>query len=420
MNVLIVGNGAREHALAWKIQGSPLVKKIFVAPGNGGTSTIAENIPIKADDLPGLLQCAIDHSIDITIVGPETPLSMGIVDLFQQHNLSIFGPSQEASKIESSKVFCKNLMRKYNIPTGYTEVFESYQEALDYAKAASYPVVIKADGLASGKGVTIADNLEQAIKAIQECLVDKVFGDSGNKILIEEYLVGQEVSVFTFSDGTHISSLISACDYKRAHDGDQGPNTGGMGSYTPPIFWTDELERQINQAIMEPTIEAMSKEGTPFKGILYAGLMLTNEGPKVLEFNCRLGDPETQVILPRLDTDLIEIIMSIINGQLTETAITWNTDAYVGIVIASQGYPGHYTTGTKINAIGALTDEELIFHSGTTAEQGNIYTDGGRVLTVVGRGNSVQSARDKAYEHVRTVDFPGAFYRTDIGIPKQN
>ena len=274
MNVLIVGNGAREHALAWKIQGSPLVKKIFVAPGNAGTSAIAENIPIKADDLPSLLQCAIDHSIDITIVGPETPLSMGIVDLFQQHNLSIFGPSKEASKIESSKVFCKDLMRKYNIPTGYTEVFESYQKALDYAKAASYPVVIKADGLASGKGVTIANNLEQAIKAIQECLVDKVFGDSGNKILIEEYLVGQEVSVFTFSDGTHISSLISACDYKRAHDGDQGPNTGGMGSYTPPIFWTDELERQINQAIMEPTIEAMSKEGTPFKGILYAGLIL--------------------------------------------------------------------------------------------------------------------------------------------------
>jgi phosphoribosylamine--glycine ligase len=426
VNVLVVGGGAREHAIAWKIRQSPLVDELYVAPGNAGTAAIATNIPVSTTDIEGQAQASREHGVDLTVVGPEAPLAAGIVDCFQEQRLAIFGPTKDAARIESSKSFAKELMAKHGIPTGRTEMFDSYREASSYVKSQSYPMVVKADGLAAGKGVTVAKTEEEAVRALQECLVDRVFGEAGDIVLVEECLVGREVSVFAFTDGDVVSSLAAACDYKRAHDGDTGPNTGGMGSYSPPPFWTPELAREVQETIMVPTVRALAQAGCAFKGVLYGGLMVTADGPKVLEFNCRLGDPETQVILPRLKTDLVDILLAVAEGTLNQTQIEWSTDACVGVVMAPGGYPSGYAIGIPILGLTRAENHGLVFHAGTRQEKDKkdkgsaVVTDGGRVLTVVGRGPGIGEARARAYEGVSRIHLEDGFYRRDIAAGIEN
>ena len=417
MKVLVVGNGAREHAIAWKIRQSALLDELFVAPGNAGTAAIATNIPVQASDIEGQARAAREHGVDLTVIGPEIPLAAGIVDCFQEQGLAVFGPTRKAARIESSKVFAKELMAKHGIPTGRYEVFDSYDEACSYVKSQALPLVVKADGLAAGKGVTVARTEAEAMKALHECLVERVFGTSGDLVLVEECLTGPEVSVFAFTDGETLSPLVAACDYKRAYDGNEGPNTGGMGSYSPPPFWTAALEQGVRERIMEPTVKALAQEGCAFNGVLYGGLMLTEDGPKVIEFNCRMGDPETQVIMPRLKTDLVEILLSIANGTLNKTSIKWSTEACVGVAMASEGYPGSYATGLPISGLAEAEARGLVFHAGTRQEEeerSKIVTDGGRVLTVVGKGSSMNEARAQAYEGIAQIRLEGGFYRRDI------
>ena len=417
MKILIVGNGAREHAIAWKINQSPLVDCLYVAPGNAGTAKVATNIPILPTDIEGQASAAIEYGIDLTIVGPEAPLAAGIVDYFYDRGLAVFGPTKSAARIESSKVFAKQLMTTHGIPTGRAEIFDSYSEARSYVNSQTYPVVVKADGLAAGKGVTVARTKEEAMKALNECMVERIFGAAGDRVILEECLTGKEISIFTFTDGESMSPFVAACDYKRAYDGDNGPNTGGMGSYSPPEFWTAELEREILETIMRPIVNALAQTGSPYKGVLYGGLMCTENGPKVIEFNCRMGDPETQVILPRLTTDLVKIMLSVTNGTLNETPIEWSSEACVGVVMASEGYPGDYTTGISISGLAQASDNGLVFHAGTKQVHEDIsdtITNGGRVLTVVGRGPKIDTARTQAYESIARIQIDGGFYRRDI------
>ncbi|MBH41990.1 MAG: phosphoribosylamine--glycine ligase [Chloroflexi bacterium] len=419
MNVLIVGNGAREHAIAWKLVQSTKLNKLYAAPGNGGLSQVATNAPIQSSDIQGLLTFAKDNHIDLTIVGPEIPLDAGIVDAFEAEGLRIFGPSRLAARLESSKAFAKDLFKKYDIPTARSETFSSSNAALEYVSDIEMPIVIKADGLAAGKGVTIANTIEEANNAITDCLDKDIFGNAGRKIVIEEYLIGQEVSVFTFSDGKNLSDLISACDYKRAYDLDMGPNTGGMGSFSPPLFWNEELSETIRTKVMLPVIRGMENEGHPYKGVLYAGIILTTTGPKVLEFNCRFGDPETQVILPRLETDLIEIALSVAENRLHETAIRWSNKSCVGVVLAARGYPGGYDIGFELHNVHSYKPDSIIFHAGTRFDdekQGQLVSDGGRILTVVGRHEDMDSARELAYETIARIGDESTYYRKDIAL----
>ena len=416
MKALIVGGGAREHAIAWKLKQSPLVDELYIAPGNAGTADIATNLPIGDTDLEGLAQAARQRGVDLTIVGPEAPLAAGIVDHFQAAGLAIFGPTKSAARIESSKVFAKELMLKHGVPTGRAEVFDSYEEAESYVRMHSPPLVVKADGLAAGKGVTVADTRQAAVNALRECMVERVFGASGDRVLVEERLSGREVSVFAFVDGETVSPMVAACDYKRAHDGDRGPNTGGMGAYSPPEFWTVDLEQNVRETIMEPTARALVQEGCPYRGVLYGGLILTDDGPKVIEFNCRLGDPETQVIIPRLSSELVEIIVATLEGKLSETAIEWTNDACVGVAMVSGGYPATYETGFAISGISQAKEAALVFHAGTRLADDGIgaVTSGGRVLTVVGSGASWAEASKRAYSSIENISFAGGFYRRDI------
>ena len=416
MRALIVGGGAREHAIAWKLKQSPLVDELYIAPGNAGTADIATNLPIGDTDLEGLAQAARQRGVDLTVVGPEAPLAAGIVDHFQAAGLAIFGPTKSAARIESSKVFAKELMLKHGVPTGRAEVFDSYEEAESYVRMHSPPLVVKADGLAAGKGVTVADTRQAAVNALRECMVERVFGASGDRVLVEERLSGREVSVFAFVDGETVSPMVAACDYKRAHDDARGPNTGGMGAYSPPEFWTVDLEQNVREAIMEPTARALVQEGCPYRGVLYGGLILTDDGPKVIEFNCRLGDPETQVIIPRLSSELVEIIVATLEGKLSETAIEWTSDACVGVAMASGGYPATYETGFAISGISQAQESALVFHAGTRPADDGIgaVTSGGRVLTVVGSGASWEEASKRAYSSIKNISFAGGFYRRDI------
>ena len=416
MKVLVVGGGAREHAIAWKLSSSPLVDALYVAPGNAGTAAIAANIPVGDTDLDGLVCSARELGVDVTVVGPEVPLAMGIVDRFKAEGLRIFGPTAAAARIESSKVFAKELMVRHGIPTGRAEVFESYDDAVRFVRKLSPPLVVKADGLAAGKGVTVARTVDEALRALRECMVDRAFGESGERVLVEEWLTGLEVSVFAFVDGETLSPLAAACDYKRAHDGDHGPNTGGMGAYSPPVFWSDTLESDVREHIMLPVARAMAREGCPFSGILYGGLMLTEDGPRVIEFNCRLGDPEAQVLLPRLKTDLGEVVLAVLDGKLSETTIQWSNEACAGVVVASGGYPGAYVTGYSIAGMSEAAEFGEVFHAGTREAPGGAgaVTAGGRVLTVVGTGGSLSDARENAYRGASRVSFEGGFYRTDI------
>ncbi|MBI2872894.1 MAG: phosphoribosylamine--glycine ligase [Chloroflexi bacterium] len=414
MNLLVIGSGAREHAILAALKRSPQAGCLFAAPGNAGTAAIATNLPVGASDIPALLAAARQHAVELTVVGPETPLAEGAVDCFREAGLAIFGPTRAAARIESSKAFAKELMQRHGIPTAASRSFDSHEKAVAYVKAQETPMVVKADGLAAGKGVVVARTREEALQALEECMVRRAFGDAGERVVVEECLSGREVSVFAFTDGESISPLVAACDYKRAQDGDQGPNTGGMGGYSPPGFWTPALARQIEEGIIRPTVRALAQAGAPYTGVLYAGLMLTSQGPQVLEFNCRLGDPETQVVLPRLETDLVEVVEAVCKGELHRVALRWSQQACVGVVVASGGYPGEYRTGLHISGLEQVPEGALVFHAGTATSDGSVVTSGGRVLTVVGRGRDLADARQRAYAAAKRITFQGAFYRTDI------
>jgi phosphoribosylamine--glycine ligase len=415
LKVLVIGNGAREHALVWKLSQSPKVSEIYVAPGNAGIASKATIINVKSTDIQSLAAVAQEKRIDLTVVGPEVPLAQGIVDVFQSRNLKIFGPSKAAAQIESSKVFSKELMQKYGIPCAKSESFASYKDAADYVKRQRSPIVLKADGLAAGKGVIIAGTTDEALIALSDIMEKRAFGDAGNSVVIEEFLVGKEVSLLAFTDGTNVVPMVPACDYKRVGDGDTGLNTGGMGSYSPPGFFGIEMVKKVKKTILDTTVRAMVKEGYPYKGVLYAGLMVTADGPKVMEFNCRFGDPETQAMLPRLDTDLVDIMLAVIDGDLKKIKIHWRDDACVGVILASGGYPGKYATGLPITGLDAVDDDIMVFHAGTKSKDGAICTDGGRVLTVTALGRNIAEAREKVYRNISRINFNGCHYRRDIG-----
>src|SRR5512143_1893000 len=417
MKVLVVGGGGREHALVWKIAQSPKVAEIYAAPGNAGIAQLAECAPIKAEDITGLVAFARSKAIDLTVVGPEGPLSQGIVDEFTKAGLRAFGPSGKAAEIEASKQFSKDLMKKYNIPTAEYGVFTDKAAAEAYVRAKGAPIVVKADGLAAGKGVVVAETVEEAVRALDMIMTEMAFGAAGERVVIEECLKGEEASFMAFSDGKTVVPMASSQDHKRVFDGDKGPNTGGMGAYSPAPVVTRKLERKVMDTIMIPTVRAMEKEGRLFKGVLYAGLMIENCEAKVLEFNARFGDPETQPVMARLDTDLIDIIEAILAGSLSKLDIKWKPDSAVCVVMASGGYPGKYEKGREIRGleIAAKLDNVSVFHAGTAFKDGKIVTDGGRVLGVTGVGPVVAAAIDNAYKGVREIAFEGAHFRRDIG-----
>ena len=415
MKVLVIGNGAREHALAWKIASSPRVNELFVAPGNAGTADIARNVGISSSDIPALINKAKELHIDLVVVGPEAPLSAGIVDQLKPTGIPVFGPAQAAARLESSKVFARELMQKYGIPCANGKHFTSYKEARDYLERQPVPIVVKADGLAAGKGVTVATSKEEAIHALSSMMESKIFGAAGDKVIVEECLFGREVSLLAFIDGKIAIPMVPACDYKRVFDGDKGPNTGGMGSYSPPGFFGKDMIRCVLETIIQPVINAMAKEGHLYQGILYTGLIMTDKGPMVLEFNARFGDPETQVILPRLKTDLVDIMLAVVYGKLDAMKIEWSDDACVGVVMASSGYPGEYKTGFPINISDKLDKDVNIFFAGARKrDDGLTVTDGGRVLTVTATGKTMKEARDKVYRNIPDVNFDGCHYRKDI------
>jgi len=418
MKVLVIGGGGREHALVWKISQSPKVSKIYCAPGNGGIAALAECVNIKATDIEGLVKFAVDNEIDLTVVGPDDPLVMGIVDAFKEKGLRVFGPDKNAAIIEGSKVFSKNLMKKYGIPTASYEVFEDSGKALEYLKGFTYPAVIKAEGLALGKGVIIAQDYSEAEKAVKDIMEEKIFGEAGNRVVIEEFLVGQEVSVLSFTDGSTIVPMVSAQDHKRAYDNDEGLNTGGMGTFSPSRIYTSEIAEYCMNNIFIPTVQAMKSECREFKGVLYFGLIITKEGVKVLEYNARFGDPETQVVLPRLKTDIIDIFNAVIDGKLSEINIEWDDNAAVCVVMASGGYPLKYQIGYEISGIEKAEQHEAItvFHAGTKSVNGKIVTAGGRVLGVTATGRSLDEAIRIAYEGVSNIHFENMHFRKDIGI----
>ncbi|MBI2303357.1 MAG: phosphoribosylamine--glycine ligase [Chloroflexi bacterium] len=421
MNILVIGSGAREHALAWKLRQSPQVSQLFVAPGNAGTAAIATNLPLSTSDLPALASAAQEHKIDLAVVGPEAPLAAGIVDLFQEQGIPVFGPTQAATRIESSKVFAKELMLKYNIPCARGEVFDSYPEARAYLQKHPLPVVVKADGLAAGKGVTVANTKEEALEALSSAMERRAFGTAGDRVIIEECLIGREVSLLAFADGETVAPMVPACDYKRALDADQGPNTGGMGGYSPPRFFHKNLAMEVQERILVPAVRALAREGSPYRGVLYAGLMVTKDGPQVLEFNARFGDPETQVILPRLKTDLVEILVAVVEGKLHGVKIGWHEEACVGVVMASGGYPASYETGHPISGLDTVDEDTMVFHAGTKIDpSGQVVTDGGRVLTVAALGQTISQARKKVYANVPRIHFPRCHYRGDIAALEED
>ncbi|NGQ97021.1 phosphoribosylamine--glycine ligase [Brevibacillus sp. SYP-B805] len=414
MNVLVVGGGGREHAIAWKLAQSPKVNKIYCAPGNGGTAEFARNVPISVNDFAALAQFVKDEGIDLTIVGPEDPLFGGIVEFFEQRSLPIFGPTSEAAKIEGSKSFAKKLMTKYGIPTARYESFLDYQSALAYVREQGAPIVVKADGLAAGKGVVVAHTLAEAEEALFQIMQEGAFGQAGSRVVIEEFMSGEELTLLSFVDGETVKPMITSQDHKQVFDGDKGPNTGGMGTYAPVPQVSPELVESIVETIVKPMAKGMVQEGIPFKGVLYTGLMLTAEGPKVVEFNARFGDPETQVILPLLETDLLEIILATINGELSAIDVTWKTGSAVCVVMAAPGYPGDYPKGALIEGLDQTQQNRVVFHAGTKRTEAGIVTNGGRVLGVTGLGRTLTEARDAAYEGVAAIRFEGAHYRTDI------
>ena len=416
MKILIIGNGAREHAISWTLFNSPSNHDIFVSPGNAGTNQFVKNVGIDSNNIPELLDFAKSLPVDLTIVGPEIPLSNGIVDEFQKYELPIFGPTAKASMIESSKSYAKRIMTSAGVPTAKSQVFTSQSKITEFLTNCSAPVVIKADGLAAGKGVIIAQSKAEIDNAIKEMFVNRSFGEASDKVLVEEFLEGNEISVFGFVDGEKVSSLVPACDYKKIFENDLGPNTGGMGAYSPPPIWSKQLENSIRETIFLPVAKELVNNQNPYKGLLYAGLMITKNGPMVIEFNCRFGDPEAQVILPRMKSDLAKLCLDIANGNLIQNQpIEWDPDPAVTVVIASGGYPENYTIGHEISGLKESTNQVMVFHAGTQLNQdGKIVTSGGRVLSITAKGSSFESARNLAYKEIESINFKNAYYRTDI------
>jgi phosphoribosylamine--glycine ligase len=427
MKILVVGGGGREHALCWKIAQSPLVERVFCAPGNAGTTAVAENVDIPAEDLTALRNFARENKVDLTVVGPEAPLCLGIADEFRQAGLKIFGPNKAAAEIEGSKAFARELCRRHRIPSPQYWVFEDRHKARAFLDAREDgPIVVKASGLAAGKGVTVAKNREQAKAAVADCLEHAKFGTAGATIVLEEFLEGPEVSLITLTDGQTIVPLEAARDHKAVFDGDQGPNTGGMGAYSP-VMVPARTMNQVENQIVFPVIHALNREGRPYQGFLYAGLMLTSQGPRVLEFNCRLGDPETQPLLMRLQSDLVPFLLATVNGTLAQQeAPVWDVRTAVSVVVASKGYPGQYQKGAEIQGLDRVaTGPDLqVFHSGTAKQGNSVVSAGGRVLAVTALGQTAQAARERAYAALKTVGFQGAHFRTDIaqstGFPGQH
>lgn len=420
MKVLVVGGGGREHTIVWKLSQSPKVDKIYCAPGNAGIAALAECVAIKATDVEAMVNFALDAKVDMVMVAPDDPLVLGMVDAMEAKGIRAFGPRTNAAIIEGSKVFSKDLMKKYNIPTAKYEVFDNAEAAVKYLQAAPIPTVIKAEGLALGKGVIIANTLQEAEKAVHEMMEDKVFGNAGNRIVIEEFLTGPEVSVLAFTDGKTIKPMVSAQDHKRAYDNDEGLNTGGMGTFSPSRIYDEKMAEECMNNIFIPTMDAMNKEGRTFKGVLYFGLMATRDGVKVIEYNCRFGDPETQVVLPRLETDLYEIFDAVIDERLADVDIKWKDGGAVCVVCASGGYPVKYESGFEISGIedAESLGDITVFHAGTKNVDGKIVTAGGRVLGVTAVAESLDAAIKKAYEGVEKVHFDKMHYRKDIGIKK--
>ncbi|MGG2067456.1 phosphoribosylamine--glycine ligase [Bacillus sp. S14(2024)] len=412
MNVLVIGRGGREHALAWKFAQSEQVETVYVAPGNEGMKDVATPVAIDENDFDALITFAKENHIGLTFVGPEIPLMNGIVDRFEAEGLRVFGPNSKAAVIEGSKAFTKELMKKYDIPTAAYETFTEYEAAVQYIEKVGAPIVIKADGLAAGKGVTVAMTLEEALQAVKEMLQDVKFGEASKKVVIEEFLDGQEFSLMAFVNGATVYPMVIAQDHKRAFDGDKGPNTGGMGAYSPVPQIPQSAVEQAIETVLHPTAEAMIQEGRSFTGILYAGLILTSEGPKVIEFNARFGDPETEVILPRLESDLVDVCNHVLDG--TELTLEWSEEAVIGVVLASKGYPEAYEKGAVIRGLETLEDV-IVFHAGTDVKDGEFVTNGGRVLFVACKGKDLQAAKDKVYEEVAKIESDGLFYRSDIG-----
>lgn len=417
MNILIIGSGGREHAIALSVKKSQKATKIYCAPGNAGIASIAECVPISAMEFEKLADFAIEHDIDLTIVGMDDPLVGGIVDVFEERGLRVFGPRKNAAILEGSKAFSKDLMRKYNIPTAAYETFDDPDAAREYLSTASFPIVLKADGLALGKGVLICENLEEALSGISEIMEEKKFGDSGNRIVIEEFMTGPEVSVLSFTDGKTIRILSSAQDHKRAGDNDTGLNTGGMGTFSPSPNYTEEVDRFCRENIYQKTVDAMAAEGRPFVGVIFFGLMLTKKGPRVLEYNARFGDPEAQVVLPRMENDIIDVMEACIEGRLSEIEIKFEDKACVCVILASEGYPVKYEKGFEITGLDDFDWENYFcFHAGTAQKDGKIVTNGGRVLGITAKGNTLKEARANAYEATKRVNFENKYMRNDIGI----
>ncbi|QKG83474.1 phosphoribosylamine--glycine ligase [Kroppenstedtia pulmonis] len=414
MRILVIGNGGREHALVWKLAQSPQVTEIFAAPGNGGMKGLASCVPCSATDVEGLLRLAEEKAIDLTVIGPEASLLAGVADAFEERGLAVFGPNRKAAQVEGSKRFAKELMQRYNIPTGSFQSFSDKGQALTYIRRHKAPMVIKADGLAAGKGVIVAHTTEEAENAVNTIL-DGSFGEAGKEILVEEYLMGQEISLMAFVDGEIVVPMVPAQDHKPVFDGDQGANTGGMGAYSPVPQIPDTVIQQAITDILQPMARGMVQEGLDYRGVLYAGLMITQEGPKVIEFNARFGDPETQVILPRMKTDLIEILTRVSQGDLAEVSIQWREEACVSVVMAVKGYPGAYQVGDPLTLPPDERDR-ILFHAGTRYHAGKWETAGGRVLGVTALGTDLQTARQKAYQTVEKVGFPQGHYRKDIGV----
>jgi len=417
MKILVIGSGGREHALVWKIAQSPLVEKVYCAPGNPGIGRIAENIPIKVDDLPGLLAFAKREGVGLTVVGPELPLSLGIVDLFEEYGLRIFGARRNAALIEASKAFSKDLMKKYDVPTAFYEVFTEVEPAVAFIRKHGAPIVVKADGLAAGKGVIVAQSEDEAVSAVNEMLSGNSFGDAGSRVVIEEFLRGEEASFLAFTDGKNIITLASAQDHKAVYDGDKGPNTGGMGAYSPAPVVTPAIHEKAMSEVMRRTVDGMAAEGRPYRGVLYAGLMIDGDSVKTLEFNARFGDPECQPLLMRMKSDIVPILMAVAEGDISGIKIEWHDMAAVCVVMAAAGYPGDYSRGDEISGLDAVSHIEdlVVFHAGTGEKDGRFVTNGGRVLGVTGRGATVADAIRKAYEGVTAISWKGAHFRSDIG-----
>jgi phosphoribosylamine--glycine ligase len=413
----VIGSGGREHALVWKIAQSPLVEKIFCAPGNPGIGQIAENVPLKVDDLPGLLAFAKKEAIGLTVVGPELPLSLGIVDLFEEHGMKIFGARRNAALIEASKAFSKDIMKKYHVPTAFYEVFSEVDPAIAYIEKHGAPIVVKADGLAAGKGVIVAQSNDEAIAAVREMLSGNAFGDAGSRVVIEEFLRGEEASFLAITDGKNIIPLASAQDHKAVFDGDKGPNTGGMGAYSPAPVVTPEIHEKAMTEVMRRTVDGMAAEGRPYRGVLYAGLMIDGDSVKTLEFNARFGDPECQPLLMRMKSDLVPLLLAVADGDISGMTLEWHDQAAVCVVMAAKGYPGDYPKGDLISGLdlAAQMPRLMVFHAGTSSVGASFATNGGRVLGVTALGDTVKAAIDQAYAGVAVINWDGVHFRRDIG-----